>query len=566
MFTTSLARDNQAANEVNAEQAVLGNSQITGRAVYEDTGQPATKCRVQLIASELLDHPRARFGIPTAITNENGDFILHRVAAGEYYVIAHPVDQHIANTFPVLGQSGDSSADQARVERFKKDTLRIIVDGRQNLTVNVRVPNLHLGGISGRVLGLSGGPAVRASVHLMSTGERSFGANVFTDEQGDYKFVGLPTGDYIISASPPVQKREEQDQTRGYEGILGATYFPSTLDSNDSPPVTVFADRDTGNIIVKLIFRSLHSLSGTVRMRPDKRPLSNATVRLRRNEIPSQQLAVSIPSGIESAMSSYTSATDKSGKWSIANVPDGSYRVRVESMASESMKQLFVPEELDVTVEGANIENLLVDVSEGSRISGALSIEGNGPSPQFVRLVASRFEGNASSFTRPDEAGEFALSAVPTGEITLSAFPSPQDKFYVKSIEANGLDLLRDNLTIAEGEEIKSVHIVISPNVGVVTGRVLSLKDGKPLAGINLLLKRMNNDKLRLFGGRLATSTDVRGSFMLSAAPGVYVIVAWRAADGPSAFGDALEKSFHNPRLNLKLGPSDRKQLDVYMP
>jgi len=42
--------------------------------------------------------------------------------------------------------------------------------------------------------------------------------------------------------------------------------------------------------------------------------------------------------------------------------------------------------------------------------------------------------------------------------------------------------------------------------------------------------------------------------------------VAWRAADGPSAFGDALEKSFHNPRLNLKLGPSDRKQLDVYMP
>jgi len=65
---------------------------------------------------------------------------------------------------------------------------------------------------------------------------------------------------------------------------------------------------------------------------------------------------------------------------------------------------------------------------------------------------------------------------VPTGAITLSAFPSPQDKFYVKSIEANGLDLLRNDLTIAEGEEIKDVRIVISPNVGVVAGSVLSLK------------------------------------------------------------------------------------------
>src|SRR5262249_30583809 len=129
MFTISLARDNQASDQVKAEQAVFGNSQITGRAVYEDTGLPATKCRVQLIASELLSNPRARFGIPTAITNENGDFILGRVAAGEYYVIAHPVDEHIANTFPVLGQAGDSTADKARVERFKKDTVRIIVDG-----------------------------------------------------------------------------------------------------------------------------------------------------------------------------------------------------------------------------------------------------------------------------------------------------------------------------------------------------------------------------------------------------------------------------------------------------
>lgn len=144
----------------------------------------------------------------------------------------------------------------------------------------------------------------------------------------------------------------------------------------------------------------------------------------------------------------------------------------------------FVREELDLTVEGANVETLLMEVSGGSRISGVVSIEGNRSSPQFVRVDANRLKGNAASSIRLDETGKFALTAVPAGEITLSAFPSPQDKFFVKSIEANGLDLLRTNLTIAEGEEIKDARIVISPNLGVLAGRVLSLKGDKPTSRV----------------------------------------------------------------------------------
>jgi hypothetical protein len=194
------------------------------------------------------------------------------------------------------------------------------------------------------------------------------------------------------------------------------------------------------------------------------------------------------------------------------------------------------------------------------------SIEGNRPSPQFVKVDANRFKGNAASHIRLDEAGRFALTAVPAGEITLSAFPSPPDKFYVKSIEANGLDLLRTNLTIAEGEEIKDVRIVISPNVGVVSGRVLSLKGNKPIAGINVDLRRVSDDKLRLFGGKLVTDTDDRGNFTLSAAPGVYLVVAWRAADGPSAHADAMNRAIRDQGSGLTLLPGDRKQLDIRVP
>ena len=43
-----------------------------------------------------------------------------------------------------------------------------------------------------------------------------------------------------------------------------------------------------------------------------------------------------------------------------------------------------------------------------------------------------------------------------------SALAVPQDRYYVKSIEANGVDLLHNNLTVADKDEIKDVRIVVT--------------------------------------------------------------------------------------------------------
>lgn len=565
LSSSSLAQENQEKREPLA--ASKGNSIITGRAVFEDTGLPATRHRVQLIASDLLSGPHGRVGIPTAITNENGEFTLRRVAAGEYYVVARAIDDHSSRGlgFPFVGRSGNPAEDAAKVEQFKKDYTRIAVDGQNNLAVNLRVNNLHFGSISGRVLDSRGMSAVRASVQVMSKGEKSFGVSVLSDEQGNYRFPGLPAGEYIISASPPI-KEPEDAASRGHEGVLGATYFPSTLESRNSPPVTVLADRDTGNIDITLIVRSLHSLAGRVLQRGNNLPVPTARVRLTRSETSVRASDSSQSSGIEEAMSVYTNSTDKNGHWLIANVPDGIYLLRIEANAGDPTNHAFVAEERELTVEGADPADLLVEVSAGSRLSGVVTIEGDSAVPQFINIGASRRQGNAASHVRLDGTGTFALTAVPPGEITLSAFPSPQDRFYVKSINANGVDLLRTNLTIAEGEEIKDVRIVISPDVGVVTGRVLSQNGDKPIAGINVLLRRVTDDKLRLLGGKLSTTTDAQGNFMLSAAPGVYFVVAWRAADGPSAFRNSMNKAALEQGSGLTLLPSDRKQFDIRMP
>ena len=570
LITGVLVQDNQPPKSTEAVAAPAGTVAVTGRVVYEDTGQPATRHRVQLIVSEALLNARNGLAIPTAMTNERGEFTLQRVIAGEYYVLAEPIDQRGGSRQleSVLSRSGDDDADAANLAKFKKNNLRITVDSQRNMEVNLRVPNQHFGSISGTVFDATNQPAARATVYVLSKGNDIVGMSLRTDDQGRYKVRGLPKGEYVVSASPPAKERDDRERPRNYQGSPGATYFPSTLLLKDSPPVVVLPDLDTANVDVTLISKSLRSLAGTVRMRGDNRLIANAKLRLSVRQITDP---ASDAASVDNPMSNYMSTTDKSGRWSFSNVPDGSYRLVVEPKQGgpkqfEATTLSFVQTEQDLTVNGSDIEDLLIEVSEGARLSGSVVFEGRGALPQHLTVSASSYKPHANSSISIDKAGEFTLSGVPTGEVEVSAFAFPQDKFFVKSIEANGLDLLRNNITLAEREEIKDVRIVISAGVGVLTGRVLTQTGHKPVAGINVMLRRTGNDNLRLPGGRLMTATNDRGVFTLSAMPGNYLVVVWRTADGPAALENAMNKAMREQGTGLTLSPSDRKEIDIRVP
>ena len=520
---------------------------VSGRVVYEDTDQPASRHRVQLIAADALLNAPKGLHVPTAMTNERGEFSLRHVTAGDYYVVAQPIDQHGDNRdlTSVLIRSADSAADAANVERFKQKHPRITVDGQHNVDVSLRVPNSHFGTVSGIVFDPMHQPAARAMVHVVSR-DNSFGSTVSTDDAGRYKVWGLPKGEYIVSANPPSKTGRME-----FQGSPGATYYPSTIMLQDSPPVVVLSDLDTSNVDITLMPRVLHNLAGTVRVRGDNRLVANATVRL-------------TVKGAESPTTSYFISTDQNGHWSFSNVPDGSYRVYVQPGGIQPMKSRFVQLEQDLMVNGADIEDLLIEVSEGIRLSGVVTLEGGGAAPQYIEVVANSYKLHANSIVRVDEAGKFMMTAVPTGEIVVSAFAFPENKFYVKSIEANGVDLLRNNMTVTEQDEIKDVRVVISTSVAVITGRVLT--GDRPVAGANVMLSRIPGDGLRLFGGKLTTLTDAQGVFTLSAAPGSYLVMAWRTDDGPTAFATAMDKAKREQGTGVTLSPGMRKEMDIRLP
>ena len=566
LITGILAQENQQPKKT--EAAPAATVIVTGRVVYEDTGQPASRQRVQLIVSDALLNARNGLRIPTAMTDERGEFTLKHVIAGEYYVFTEPVDRRggRGELESVLTRSSDDDADARNLAQFKKKHPRITVDGQRNMEVNLRVPNPHYGTISGTVFDATHQPAARATVYVMSKGNDLVGMSLRTDDQGRYKIRGLPKGEYVLSASPPAKQSGEEGKPRNYQGSSGATYYPSTILLKDSPPVVVLSDLDTANVDITLISKALRNIAGTVKMRGDNRVITNARLRLSVREITDPTSDTSKAAGVGNPFSYYMSSTDKSGRWSFSNVPDGSYQLFVEPKPTEPTAQRFVTIEQDLTVNGADIEDLLIEVSEGARLSGNIILEGSSTPPRHIDVTASAYKPHANASIVTEKAGEFTLAGVPTGEVVVSAFVSPQDKFYVKSIEANGIDLLRNNITLADREEIKDVRIVISAGVGVVTGRVLSQTGDKPVAGINVMLKRTGDDKPRLPGGRLMGLTDDRGVFTVTAAPGNYLVVAWRSAEGPAAFEAAMNKATREQGTGLTLLPSARKEIDIRVP
>jgi len=547
--------NNQASRE-NARGAI-----VKGVVSYEDTGQPAPRVRVQLIAVDSLADRRGPQNVPTTLTGARGEFIFVRPGAGEYYVVAQPADDRVsgAANSPFPRQTGDPSADAASLEQYKRDFPRITVSGEGPIEINVRLKNPHFGTISGTVINADGTAAGGATVHLMKTGEAGFGGSVITDEKGAYKFRGLPSGEYLVSADPP-RKRTGSDAPqsvegpRSVEGLLGTTYFPSTIERRESPPLMVLPDGDLADINITLLPLNLHNVTGIVQAEGDGHPIAGAVVRLNKKNA-DQTPASEDSSGVEAAMSNYFSTTDAQGRWSLSNLPNGEYTISVRPTGIVGAKlERFVEKRQDLTIAGSDVENLAIEVSQGGRVSGHVTIEKVSARAPDISI------GVGGAITRVEASGAFTLTGAPDGEFPLSVIIRPPNAFYAKSIEVNGRDLLREKLQTKSGTEIKDVRIVIAP-ASVLTGRVLSASGRTPLSRIQVMLVPVDPSTGPAFA-RANASTNEQGSFTLGGAPGEYFVVIWgRGEPVPSHDAESIKKLPDAVRVTL--GPGERKSIEL---
>ncbi|MBA3805319.1 MAG: carboxypeptidase regulatory-like domain-containing protein, partial [Acidobacteria bacterium] len=112
---------------------------MSGRVVYEETGEPVRGARVRISARDGSGPAGA------TVANDRGEFRFDNLAAGDYDVIATPRDAAMvgAATFGVPLPTGNPQADDAAFEAARKENnngssaATVSVDGTSDATVEV---------------------------------------------------------------------------------------------------------------------------------------------------------------------------------------------------------------------------------------------------------------------------------------------------------------------------------------------------------------------------------------------------------------------------------------------
>jgi hypothetical protein len=262
----------------------------------------------------------------------------------------------------------------------------------------------------------------------------------------------------------------------------------------------------------------------------------------------------------------YSFTTDKDGRWSVNNLPDGSYVIQVypgEADLDPNRGQRFATKKQMLTVAGTDLPDVLIEVSKGAKISGILIVEGDEPLSS-VSLSASKVDvpielhqGVSKSLTPTGRTTMFTMTELPEGVIELNAFLRT-DSHYIKSISANGIDLLQEKLNLTSGMDLKDVTIVIASDLAEFTGRIISESGRTPLPRMRISLSW--DGTRRVLGGRLTRRTDEQGAFLLRPPPGDYEINVYedRAEGGMLPFVKSPGRVTFRPR--------EHKNIDIRVP
>ncbi|MDT7780589.1 MAG: hypothetical protein QOC99_3101 [Acidobacteriota bacterium] len=569
-----------------SKQKAAPVSAVYGRVVYEDTSRPVRRARVMLVGE---GGNRTEFG---ALTDAHGDFRIIGVSAGNYFAFADVPGVLSPIGFISVSDLRTNSPDMTEARKFFD---AVEVDGKQDVQVTVHAR--RGAALGGKVTYADGDPAVNVTINIMRRGvdgrfeKYVTGINFVsisglrTDDRGVFRVSGLPPGEYVIGVSESVEHGDGGARGRGddvsgvVEGLMGQqflmTFYPSATKPKDASVLKIGAGDERGDIDITIPERELRKVTGVVRGRRDKRPVADAKITIIRRDDETGTVGRA-DSYLSGEYSQNVTTTDQEGHWQFKEIPDGPYTVIVkppeeyESLGSDTAsenrnasaeiisnanvtisnanvmvsntegsyrpprkKKGYAPTRKSFEVSSSDMTEIEVEVSDGGRISGTLSIEGEKP-PRYGFVSAMRVPegpvepGEIDAKNASVEGGEFSIEGLPAGKFVLQplTYDGEDGKLYVKSINWNGRDLLREPLELGEGATAEGVQIVFSRNPATLRVSVTGGTNGKtPVMGINVFLVAVDTPGWSPYAQQLSCLTDEDGSCSVSAPPGDYHVV-----------------------------------------
>ncbi|MET0647273.1 MAG: carboxypeptidase regulatory-like domain-containing protein [Pyrinomonadaceae bacterium] len=574
-----------------------GRATVRGRVTFGDNGKPVRRAVVTLLTD--INHP----DLLRTLTDRRGEFRFRGVPAGKYIVAADAPGI-------VSRSSGFSFRDTGLgLEGIEKSIGRVTVgeDGEAKVEFSVE----RGGALGGRVTYSDGEPVAGAYLLLYTRkgGEltRYFTDLARTDDRGSYRVEGLPPGEYVVGV---IEKGAGgKDLLPRTEGVgLASRYHPAAASAKDAAAVRVVAGEDSEDVDVRLAENELRRLSGVVRWRRSGDPAPNATVMLRRRADPGVEVSVTdflqniTPADytkddtmmrdmmLFTMMSSNAPyvETDEAGRWSFEDVPPGAYLLTViaslpaektdkpegvkgKDTAGDSYTSDFdrpnVQKRLTLTLGSSDITDHRIELTEGGRISGVVTVDGGAPPSFGVKVSAVTpgmgIESLFGSYALAKQDGTFLLEAVTPGEVNLEVTMAKGKRYYIRSITANGADLLRGPLRVADGAETAGVRIDLGSDPAKVSGQIFYSDDRSPAAGAVVLLVAADEQLWQSKTSRLYVRADTAGEFSVEAPPGDYLLFVWRPGEEPAGSFEGYVRSRAASARRVSLKPGDNPRLEL---
>jgi protocatechuate 3,4-dioxygenase beta subunit len=344
-----------------------------------------------------------------------------------------------------------------------------------NIDFQIAVPQEGNQTISGRVTDLDNNPVVNASIYIQSayyTTGYSFWSYATTDQDGNYRAEKVPAGNYFVTCWAQIS----------WQSVY--RWWPDAESIDQAKLVTVEDGSSKENIDFHLpITKETASISGTVHFE-DGHPLAGATIQLSPYQNSNSQGEVK-PFWIWAYGTS-----DSSGRYTISDLPSGSYTIYAYYWADNSLGQEWYNEKTSaesatpiVLEQGETLGNIDFTLNVHpifGTLVGTITDSSTGKPIQkaYIEIKPVNSEIGSRCFmawnysTTTDENGKYIMEWLTEGEYQITVYADGGFAYYKDSIVPETATLVK----ITGGETvIADVSLMLrNDGTGVISGRVIT--------------------------------------------------------------------------------------------
>jgi hypothetical protein len=499
---------------------------ISGIAVDAASGVPLSKARVSIApaastgsnAPAAPSFPNARNAnriVPRAVTTgEDGRFVFENVSVGKYSLSAQ------TRGYPPQGFDQHENFSTAIAVGPDLDSENLVFRLRREAS------------ISGKVTDDQFEPVRNAQVMLFNTGvvngqQRTMqGRGSNTDDEGSYHFGHLPPGKYFVavSAQPWYANFVPRGRSRGFGGGgPDATLAVQTDESNPlldmAYPLTFYGGATESTAATPIVLQSGDRMAADVTLHAV--PAVHLRVRTGNSE---PRFAVNLTRRIFDGSETGTPnqmQQSTPGVMDIVGLAPGRYVIhfRANDGKSRSNTEREIDVAGDAEIDAGDAAATAAAINGALKFDTPPNTQPGAPSAQpliQLRNIRSREMQSAQAQAN----GTFELQSVPIGTYEIAVMNVPG--FVLRSIAASGARVMGQRLQISSPQ---SVQLTVEMSRGLDRVDGIALRDGKPMAGVMIVLVPADPANNASLFRRDQSDSD--GTFSLpSILPGKYTVVA----------------------------------------